>query len=807
MWMIKNYLKLALRNMRKHKSYSFINVFGLSIGITCCILILAYIGYEFSFDGYHESADDIYRVVSQRVTMGKTQEVAVVPAPVGPTLVSDYPEVLASARFMPTVKRIFIYEDKTYFQEGVIYAGTNVFDVFSFEMIEGDPATALEVPFTMVITENTARKYFGDESPVGKIMNWDNKFDYRITGLVKDPPPNSHFNFTVLASFSTLIKYDARLGTWRGVNAQTYIRLRENTDLKDFESKIAAFNEKYLTPIYKDAGTEIKTSLQPLKSIHLHSNLEYELGVNSDTKVITVFSAIALVILLIACINFMNLATARSSGRAREVGLRKVLGAERRKLIFQFLGESFVYTFVSMLLAVVLAQVFLPYFRILTGREIELNFLQTPFLYLGLAGIVLFVGFIAGSYPAFFLSAFSPVLAIKGMLRQGSRGTLFRSLLVVFQFAVSIILIIGTLLIFNQQTYLRNKDLGFKKDNVLVLVLHNESVRLGLESFKSEVLKINGVVAAGATSMVPGEMYLFRGGGRPEGFPQDQTFSMENFLVDYGYLDTLNIKVTQGRGFAREISTDIDSGIMINETAAAQLEWDDPVGRTIDIGWYDDTRPSKKTVIGVFEDIHQRSLYAMIEPTFIQYVSDEGDIENRARRLALRLDTPDISGTLSKVESLWKESYPHVPFYSFFLDEFFLSQHRAEEKLGGIFRAFAILAVLIGCVGLFGLVSFMAEKRTREIGIRKVLGSPVRSIIVLLCRQFIFLVVIANVIAWPVAFLAGRKWLQNFPYAADIKLGIFILTAGVTFFLAVITVGYRAFKAARANPVDSLRYE
>jgi len=393
------------------------------------------------------------------------------------------------------------------------------------------------------------------------------------------------------------------------------------------------------------------------------------------------------------------------------------------------------------------------------------------------------------------------------MLRQGSRGTLFRSLLVVFQFAVSIILIIGTLLIFNQQTYLRNKDLGFKKDNVLVLVLHNESVRLGLESFKSEVLKINGVVAAGATSMVPGEMYLFRGGGRPEGFPQDQTFSMENFLVDYGYLDTLNIKVTQGRGFAREISTDIDSGIMINETAAAQLEWDDPVGRTIDIGWYDDTRPSKKTVIGVFEDIHQRSLYAMIEPTFIQYVSDEGDIENRARRLALRLDTPDISGTLSKVESLWKESYPHVPFYSFFLDEFFLSQHRAEEKLGGIFRAFAILAVLIGCVGLFGLVSFMAEKRTREIGIRKVLGSPVRSIIVLLCRQFIFLVVIANVIAWPVAFLAGRKWLQNFPYAADIKLGIFILTAGVTFFLAVITVGYRAFKAARANPVDSLRYE
>lgn len=805
--MIKNYLKLALRNMRKHKSYAFINVFGLSIGITCCILILAYIGYEFSFDGYHEHADNIYRIVTQRVSSGNTQETAVAPAPVGPTLVSDYPEVIAATRFMPTVKRIFIYQDKTFFQEGVIYVDEHVFTVFSFDMLEGDPATALEVPFTMVITETTAKKYFGDESPVGKTMNWDNKFDYLITGVVKDPPPNSHFTFTVLASFSTLIKYDERLGTWRGVNAQTYFVLQDNTDLNEFEPKITAFNDKYLTPLYKDAGMEIKIGMQPLKRIHLYSNLEYELGVNSDIKVIMVFSAIAIVILLLACINFMNLATARSSGRAREVGLRKVLGAERRKLIFQFLGESFVYTIVSLLLAVFLAQVFLPYFRILTGRELGLNFLQTPFLYLGLLGIVLFVGFIAGGYPAFFLSAFSPVLAIKGALRHGSRGTLFRSLLVVFQFAVSIILIIGTLLIFNQQTYLKNKGLGFNKDNVLVLVLHNESVRLGLESFKSEALKIDGVEAAGATSMVPGEMYLFRGGGRPEGFPQDQTFSMENFLVDYGYLDTLNIKVTKGRGFSKEITTDKDTAIMINEIAAAKLEWDDPIGRTIDIGWYDNIRPTKKTIIGVFEDIHQRSLYSVIEPTFIQYVSDEGDIENRARRLALRLDTPDISGTLTRIEGLWKETYPHVPFYSFFLDEFFLSQHRAEEKLGGIFRAFAILAVLIGCVGLFGLVSFMAEKRTREIGIRKVLGSSVRSIVFLLCRQFIYLVVIANIIAWPIAFLAGKKWLQDFPYAADIKGSIFILTAVVTFILAVVTVGYRSFRAARANPVDTLRYE
>ncbi len=805
--MLKNYLKLALRNMRKYKSYSFINIFGLSIGIACCILILAYIGYEFSFDGYHKNADNIYRVVSQQVAMGKTRELAISPAPVGATLVKDYPEGLDSARFMPTVKRIFIYEDKSFFQEGVIYADQSVFNVFSFDMIEGDPATALEVPFTMVITEKTAQKYFGDENPVGKIMNWDNKFDYRITGVVKDPPPNSHFTFSVLASFATLIKYDARLGSWRGASFQTYLLMQDNTDLKEFDLKIAAFNEKYLAPMFKEMGTEVKTWLQPLKSIHLHSHLEYELGVNSDIKVITVFSTIAFVILLIACINFMNLATARSSGLAKEVGLRKVLGAERRKLIFQFLGESFVFTFFSLLLAIVLAQLFLPYFRFLTGRDIGLNFLQSPFLYLGLVGIVLFVGLIAGSYPAFFLSAFSPVLAIKGMMQHGSKGKLFRSLLVVFQFAISIILIIGTLIIFNQQTYLKDKNLGFDKDNTLVLILHNEYVRLGLESFKNEVLKINGVASAGSTSMVPGEGYLFNTGTRPEGFAQDQTFRMEHFLVDYGYLDSLKINVTKGRGYSQEILTDKTNAIMINETAAAKLEWDDPVGRIIDINWYDTTRPSKKIIIGVFADIHQRSLYSVVEPTFIQYISDEGPIENRARRLTLHLEAKDTAGTLNQIEGLWKETYPHIPFYYFFLDEFFLSQHRAEEKLGGIFRAFAILAVLIGCVGLFGLVSFMAEKRTREIGIRKVLGSPVRSIVALLCRQFLFLVIISNVIAWPVAFLVGKKWLQKFPYAVDIKLSIFIITAMLTFVLALITVGYKSLKAARANPVDTLRYE
>jgi putative ABC transport system permease protein len=557
----------------------------------------------------------------------------------------------------------------------------------------------------------------------------------------------------------------------------------------------------------KERGRDIETYLHPLKSIHLHSYLDYEIGVNSDVKIIYTFSAIAVVILLIACINFMNLATARSENRAKEVGLRKVLGAERKKIISQFLGESFVYAVLSLIFAVLAAQTLLPYFESLTGRDISIHYLQMPYLYAGLAGIVLFIGFAAGSYPALFLSAFKPVTALRGNLNLGPKRSWFRSMLVVFQFAVSTILIIYTIVIFNQQKYMRNKDLGFEKQNLLVLVLHNEKVRLGLESFKSEILAINGVHAAGSSSMVPGERYLFSNNTFPEGFSKDQPFRMDHFLVDYGFLDTFKARVIKGRGFSKDIITDKTEAVMINETAARMLEWENPVGKRIEINWRDKHRPDKKTIIGVFRDIHQRSLYAMVSPTFIQYISDEGAIENRARRLVLRVDSENLGQTMKLIEKNWKENYPSIPFYYFFLDEFYHSQHRAEEKLGRIYRSFSIIAVIIGCIGLFGLASFMAERRTKEIGIRKVLGSSAGSILVLLCREFIILIAIANVIAWPVAYFVINNWLQNFPYATNIQLITFILTAVLTLIIAVFTVGYQSIKAARANPVDSLRYE
>jgi putative ABC transport system permease protein len=637
------------------------------------------------------------------------------------------------------------------------------------------------------------------------MINWDNKFDYRVTGVVKDPPPNSHFTFNALASFATFIKYDPRIGSWNGGSFQTYLLLQENTDLEKFEQKMKGFHEKYLGPALKERGIELEAYLQPLKSIHLHSNVQYELGDNSDIRLIYAFWAIAVIVLLIACINFTNLATARSAGRAKEVGMRKVLGAQRTKLIVQFLGESFVYAILSLVLGIILAWLFLPYFSGLAGKDISLSAFELPYVFAVLVAIVLFSGFIAGSYPAFFLSAFKPISTLRGHVPEGLKSSWFRSVLVVFQFALSIILIICTIIVFNQHKYMQGKDLGFNKQNLLAVAIQNDEVRIGLESFKQDLLNISGIESAGLSSMVPGEMYLFNIGANPEGYARDQMIRMDNFLVDYGFLDTFKIQVIRGRGFSKEITTDFTDAVMINETAAKTLGWNDPVGKMIEIPSADGL--VRKTVIGVFNDIHQRSLYSVVAPTIIQYIGLEGAIENRARRLTLRLSTGDIPGVMKKIEQKWKNTFPNHPYYSFFLDEFFDGQHQAEGKLGSIFRTFSMLAVIIGCLGLFGLASFTTEQRTKEIGIRKVLGSSVSSIVILLCRKFFFLVAIANVLAWPVAFFAMDKWLQNFPYSVKIGSSTFVLTAVLAFVVAVLAVGFQSIKAARANPVESLRYE
>lgn len=809
--MFKNYLKIAYRSMNKNKSYSLINVFGLSLGIACCILIFAYIGYELSFDRYHENADSIYRIVAKRTVEGRTQELPSVTGPMGPALVEEFPEVIDAVRIMPTVIRSFFYEDKKFFQSGVFYADQSIFSVFSFELIEGNPETALEAPFTMVVTEETARKYFGDENPIGKTINWDNKYDYQVTGVVREPPANSHFTFTCMASFSTLIRYAPRIGSrWTIWGFATYLLLRENTDPENLEQKLVGFNEKHLGQALKEAGGTFETYLQPLTKIHLHSRLNQDLGANNDIRLIRAFAAIAIIILCLACINFMNLATAHSARRAKEVGLRKVLGAERKKLVHQFLGESFIFALLSLIVAMFIVRFALPYFNSLASRDLSINYVRMPWLSLFLAGIVLFVGFFAGSYPAIFLSAIRPLVTLKGTLVQSSRKLSMRSMLVVFQFVVSIILIICTIIIFNQQKHMRNIDLGFNKEHLLVIALQNNDVRLGLESFKNELLTINGVISACGTSMVPGEMYLFNTGTYPEGASEEQMFRMDNFYVDHDFVRTFEIEVVEGRGFSKEMPTDVTDALMINEAAVQRLGWDNPIGKKIKVllNPFDDLSGyTPLRVIGVFRDIHQRSLYSVINPTFVQYIKNEGPIENRARRLSVRLETTDLSGTMARIEQKWKEVYPDYPYHSFFLDDFFDRLHGAEEKLGKIFRTFTLMAIIIGCLGLIGLASFTAEQRTKEIGIRKVLGSTVGSIVIMLCRKYIYLVIVANAVAWPIAFFAMKKWLQNFPYSVNIGLITFILTALLSLIIALFTVGFQSIRAARKNPIESLRYE
>ncbi len=808
--MFRNYLKIIFRNLIRHKSYATINVFGLSMGMTCCILIFTYIGYEFSYDSMHENADDIYRIGSIRSVDGGSIRMNGIPTPLVPVLKENYPEVIAAFRIAPTVKRAYRYKDKTFLEEGVFYAENGFIEMFSFEIVKGDTKTALEVPFTMVITESMADKYFGDEDPIGKLIEWDNRFEYTVTAVLKDPPENIHFSFNAIASYSTYFKYDPRLGTSWSITPTTYLQLRKNTDYKEFEKKLDNLIDEYRKPLLQTLGADMNFSLQPLEDIHLRSNLSGELGRNNSITIIYTFAAIALIIAFIACINFMNLATARSASRAKEVGMRKVLGAERKKLIQQFLGESMVFAFISLGFAVLTAWLLFPYFRNLTGKDITLDFVNIPIVIISLISIAALAGFVSGSYPAFFLSAFKPLNSIKGESAKGAKSSILRSSLVVIQSTASIFLIIATIVILNQHTFMKNKDLGFNKDNLFVINLQTDIVRRDLDSFKEELLNINGVKGACASSLVPGEVYLRRGNVFSEGSTPDQSVRMDNYRIDEDFFSTFEIEIVEGRAFSKEIITDVKNSLLINKTAASVLGLENPVGQTLYVlPEFNEpqTGAVPMTIIGVYRDIHIRSLYATIQPEFVRYTQTEGVIQNRARRLILRLDRDNISNTIQNIESKWKENFPQVALYYFFFDESFENIHLRESKLGNIFRSFASIAVIVACLGLFGLASYTAEQRTKEIGIRKTLGSTVISIIVLFCRDYIKLIIIANIIALPFAFFAVSNWLQDFPYPVGLNLGTFLLTAISTLIIALVTVSYQSVKAARINPVDSLRYE
>ena len=801
--MIGNYLKIAVRTLRKHKGYSFINISGLAIGMAVCILILLWVRSELSFDRFHENADRIFRVTMDANVGGGSLRTPVIMTPAAPALVQDFPEVVNAARLGRPNRVPVLYQTRMYQEDDVGYADNSLFTLFSFPFVKGDPETALLTAHSVVITESMAEKYFGREDPLGKVLKIGGEEDYTVTGVVEDVPVNSHLIFNMLRSFETILKEEPQAAqNWFDIRYYTYVQLDENVDHKEFESKIPGLVDRYLGERLKAMGGSLKLELQPLTRIHLYSDFERDLSAGGSISYVYLFSSIALFVLLIAGINFVNLSTARSALRIQEVGMRKTLGAVRGRLVGQFLGESLFYSLLSSGLAVGLVALVLPAFRALVGRDLSFNFLSDPWLFLVLLGAALLVGFLAGGYPAFYLSSFHPARVLKGAFRVGSSNRNFRRGLVVLQFAISIALIISTLTVYQQIQFMKTKKLGFNKEHVAVIPGINDSMRGSYASIRSELLTIPGVLDVGASSYVPGRGRLV-GGFVPEGSADGQNLVMDYLEVDYDYIPTMGIEMAAGRNFDSEQKTDADESLLINEAAAKKIGWDDPVGRN----FLFQPQPGQEgeafsvKVIGVVKDFHMASLRQKIEPMVIFC-----DVPS-VRVFSVRTAPGDITAVMGRLETKWKELAPNRPFNFLFLDESFDSQYRAEERLQSVTLYFSILAVFIGCLGLFGMASFTAEQRTKEIGIRKVMGASASGIVRLLSREFVTLVVLANVIAWPAAYVFLSRWLSNFAYRMQVGWVVFAAAGVLALLIALLTVSFQALKAALADPVASLRYE
>ncbi len=815
--MFSNYLKIAFRNIRRHKIYSIINILGLAVGMTCTIFILIWVQYEFSFDRYHEYTDRIYRVVSNW-DAGKWQGLyATSNHAMGPTMQEDYPQVVKAGRFRPIWSgAVTQYNNKKFREEGLFYADNSLFDIFTFPMINGDSRSALTTAHSVVITENIARKYFGSENPVGKILKMtfqdrdvfgnsyvasNAELEATVTGVIKNVPGNSHFNFNMLLSFETLYFYNEKQrGRWWGdLTNYTYLLLREGCEHKKLEKKFAGLVDKHIGDDLKAANGKIEYYLEPLKRIHLYSEVNWDIAGYGSIAYVYTFSAIALFILLIACINFMNLSTARSADRAREVGIRKAVGAHRGNLISQFLGESVLFSLISLILALGFVELLLPLFQSLTGGEYTFNDLIGSWLFAALIGLVLFAGFIGGSYPALFLSAFQPVRIFSGRLKAGAANSHFRNVLVVTQFTISIGLIAGTVIIFYQLNYMRHKNLGFNKKHVVVLRILDDTVRQSIDTVKEELLNRGGIAGITVSSFQPGygartNVFL------PEGFSLDRIQMLRSISVDSDFIQTIGLEIVAGRNFSPDIASDSSKSILINQTAARQFGWDDPLGKSIrELDNWNTT----KTVVGVIRDFHVESLHHKIAPLLLE--SEPA----RFRYILIKIRPGRLPETLSFLNEKWQELDPTETFDYWFLDESksFSRQYQSEQKLSRIFSCFALLSIFIACLGLFGLVSFTAEKRTKEIGIRKAMGASISGIIMLLSKEFAKWIIVANLIAWPIGYFVMNRWLRNFAYRTEIGLSAFILAGSIVLIIALLNVGYQAVKAARANPVDALRYE
>jgi putative ABC transport system permease protein len=806
--MFNNYLKIALRNIFKHKGYSLINIIGLAIGMACCLLILLYVQDELSYDHYHENADRIYRVIEEVRLEGVGEESSSMPFPTGDTLPLEYPDAVeASVRFfnfqLPSMSVQYGTSDEKLFNEPrFFFADSAVFEVFSFEMIKGDPKKALEEPNTIVITEAMAEKYFEGEDPIGKTLRWQNGVNLNVTGVLKNIPRNSHFQFDFLGSFATLRRlFGGNLPQgWYWNPCWTYILLKDGSSPDALQAQFPALVQKYFPDSIKD---KVVIKLQPLKDIHLFSHLDYEINPNSDISYIYIFSAIAVFVLLIACINFMNLATARSANRGREVGMRKVLGAYRMQLIKQFLGESMILCVIAAVLSVLIVEIVLPAFNAFSGKVLSTEYFTDGRLLAGLFLITLTVGILSGIYPAFFLSGYDPVNVMKGALERGGKSSAFRKVLVVVQFAISIVLIIGTIICFQQLNYLRNSGLGFNKDQVVMLPAYGTAPARWYERFRERILQDPHVSKVSAMEDVLGAKYQ-TGSFIPEGTSESNMQQIPLLVVTHDFIETFDMEMVSGRSFSKEFPTDITEGIIINESAAERFGWssEDALGKRLR-----QQNGLMLRVVGVVKDFNYASLSYPITPFVLEMPRNAGQMNGRVRYVAVKTGTADLQQTISLLRSTWEEVVPNRSFDFFFLDDELDKLYNAEEQMGRVFGVFTILAIVIACLGLFALASFTTELRTREIGIRKVLGAQASGIVILLSKEFAKWVLIANVIAWPVAYYIMERWLDGFAYRTFIGIPTFIVATLLAFVIAILTVSFQAFKAALSDPVKSIRHQ
>ena len=802
--MFKNYLKITLRNIKKYKGYSLINITGLAIGLTCCIFISLWIIDELQFNKFHESGDNLYQVVGYRTSDGLDRFQNDTPVPLAPDLKEEYPEVILSSRYRFYTRILLNYRERTFYENRIYFVDPDFLQMFSFNLIMGDKKNAFNAPHSIIITENAAKKYFSDENPLGKTLTFNNEYALTVKGVMENVPYNSSLKFDILLPYEFREQLDKKEGyqpDWGHNSTNTFVQLQNKASIDLFGSKISMFVKNRiigtlspeLAEKYKDTIEKrvINLAILPVKDLRFAPSY----GGSTRVMYMSIFSVVAFIVLLTACINFTNLSTARSSKRAREIGLRKVVGAQRKNLILQFLGESFLLSFTALIIAVILVVTMLQVFSNMIGRTLPVTILGNGYVIPVLIAITIFTGIAGGFYPALLLSSLQPYMTIKGDFKSGKKRTVMRKILVVFQFVISITLIIGTLIIYKQIEYVKNVNLGYDKEHVICIRLNSGSFKY-IDALKNILQNDSRIVNITGTFQHPAFITGRTMSADWDGKDPEINTQIGNLRIDYDFVKTMKIDLLAGRDFSIEYPNDIGKNFIVNEEMIRFMGCNnsDAIGKRLNFAG------REGVIIGVVRDFHYKPLRQDIEPAVMTLLPE------MTRFLVVRISPGNVSSTLNFVKRTWENIIPSYPFEYSFLDSDYDTFYRNEERSAGILTNFAFLAVFIACLGIFGLASYTAEQRTKEIGIRKVFGASMPGIVNLLSKEFFILVIISNLIAWPLSFYLMNDWLENFAFRTNISIWIFLLSAAVAVFITLFTVSFQVVKAAKANPIDSLKY-